>query len=267
MDHHGISLNELRDPDRFRIVITIGTVAAVAGVVFAAAALQRAIGFGFALLAVPLLAFVVPTKSAVVIIFLNGTVTCAWLAFRFRRHIEWATARRLGVAAIAGAPVGVIILSVISATTLRLVLGVTTCLAAGWIIVTSRFTRSEPVVPPRSTTFAMGFASGVINTSLATNGPPLVYELRRRGFHGDRFRATISAVFLLSNLIGLPLLAAAGLITTFDIVLAATSLLPCVAGIIVGSWIGARMEPAHFGWAVDLLLLATGVLTISKAIS
>jgi hypothetical protein len=203
----------------------------------------------------------------VVIVFLNGTVTCAWLAIRLRRHIERTMARRLGVGAVAGAPVGVIILSVTSAATLRLVLGVTTCLAAGWIIVSSRLARPDPVVPHRSTAFAMGFASGVINTSLATNGPPLVYELRRAGFHGDRFRATISAVFLLSNLIGLPLLALAGLITRFDVVLAVTSVLPCIAGIIVGSWIGDRMGPSHFGWAVDLLLLATGLLTISKAIS
>lgn len=247
-------------------MISVGTVAAIAGIVFVAAALQRAVGFGFALLAVPLMAFVVPTKSAVVIVFLNGTVTCAWLALRLRRHIEWPTARRLGLGAIVGAPFGVIILSLVSASALRLALGVTTCLAAVWIIVSSRRTNPEPVVPHGSTTFVMGFVSGVINTSLATNGPPLVYELRRTGFHGDRFRATISAVFLLSNLIGLPLLALAGLITTFEVTLAAFSLLPCMAGIVVGSGISGRMEPAHFAWAVDLLLMATGLLTISKAI-
>jgi len=247
-------------------VITVGIVAAVAGIVFVAAALQRAVGFGFALFAVPLMAFVVPTKSAVVIVFLNGTITCAWLAVRLRRQIEWPTARRLGIGAIVGAPLGVVILSVVSATTLRLALGVTTCLAAVWIIVSSRRMNPEPVVPHRSTTFAMGFVSGVINTSLATNGPPLVYELRRTGFRDDRFRATIAAVFLLSNLIGLPLLALAGLITAFDIVLAASSLVPCMAGIVVGSVISGRMEPRHFAWAVDLLLMATGLLTISKAI-
>jgi uncharacterized protein len=248
-------------------VISIGTVAAVAGIVFGAAALQRAVGFGFALLAVPLMAFVVPTKSAVVIVFLNGTVTSAWLAIRLRRRIERVTARRLGLGAVLGAPFWVIFLSVISPATLRLVLGVTTSLAAVWIIVSARLMRAQSVVPRRSTTFAMGFASGVLNTSLATNGPPLVYELRRTGFDDDRFRATISAIFLLSNLIGLPLLVLAGLITTFDVVLAATSLLPCVAGIVVGAWIGGQMEPSHFGWTVDLLLLATGLLTISKAIS
>ncbi len=75
-------------------MITLGFVAAVSGITFAAPVLQRAVGFGFALLAVPLLAFVVPTKSAVVIVFLNGTVVCSWLATRLRRHTEWPMARR-----------------------------------------------------------------------------------------------------------------------------------------------------------------------------
>ncbi len=249
-----------------REVISVSTVTTIAGIVFVAAALQRAVGFGFALLAVPLMAFIVPTKSAVVIVFLTGTVTCAWVALRLRGQIEWPTTRRLGLGAIIGAPIGVIILSAVSADTLRLALGVTTCLAAIWIVVSSRLMRSELVVPHRFTTVSVGFASGVLNTSLATNGPPLVYELRRTGFHDDRFRATISAVFLLSNLIGLPLLALAGLVTPFDLALASFSLLACVMGIAVGSRIGDRMEPSHFAWAVDILLMATGVLTISKAI-
>jgi uncharacterized membrane protein YfcA len=247
-------------------VTTAGTVMAIAGIVFLSAALQRAVGFGFALLAVPLMAFVVPTKSAVIIVFLNGTVTCSWITLRLRRQIEWPTSRRLGLGAIVGAPIGVIILSVVSASALRLALGVTTCIAAIWIIVSSRLIRAEPVVPRPSTTVGVGFASGVINTSLATNGPPLVYELRRSGFHGDRFRATISAVFLLSDLIGLPLLAVAGLISAVDLGLAASSIVPCLVGIFVGSRITNRMETSHFAWAVDVLLMVTGLLTISKAI-
>ena len=77
-------------------MISVGTVTAVAGIVFIAATLQRAVGFGFALLAVPLLAFIVPTKSAVVIVFLNGTVICAWLTVRLRQEIDRQTTRRLG---------------------------------------------------------------------------------------------------------------------------------------------------------------------------
>jgi uncharacterized protein len=247
-------------------MISFETAADVAVIVFVAAALQRAVGFGFALLAVPLTAFVVPTKSAVVIVFLTGSVTSVWLATRLVHRIDWRTTRRLGVGAVVGAPVGVLILSLVSATTLRLVLGVSTSLAAVWIIVSSRRGRARPVEHTRSTTFGLGVASGVLNTSLATSGPPLVYELRRTGFHGDRFRATISAVFVISNLIGLPLLALAGLITGYDVALAATSLLPCVAGFLLGSRIAGRLSPARFALAVDLLLLATGLVTIAKVL-
>ncbi len=168
--------------------------------------------------------------------------------------------------AVVGAPVGVVILSLVSAMSLRLLLGVTTSVAAVWIIVSSRRGSARPVEHKRSTTFGLGVASGVLNTSLATSGPPLVYELRRTGFHGDRFRGTISAVFVISNLIGLPLLALAGLITADDLALAVISVLPCVAGFLFGSRIARRMSPARFAWAVDLLLLATGLVTIVKVL-
>ncbi|MGA8723896.1 MAG: sulfite exporter TauE/SafE family protein [Acidimicrobiales bacterium] len=247
-------------------MISFATTVEVALIVFVAAALQRAIGFGFALLAVPLMAFVVPTKSAVVIVFLTGSVTSVWLALRLVHRIEWRTARRLGAGAVVGAPVGVVILSLVSAMSLRLVLGVTTSAAAVWIIVSSRRGSARPVEHKRSTTFGLGVASGVLNTSLATSGPPLVYELRRTGFHGDRFRGTISAVFVISNLIGLPLLALAGLITATDLALAVISVLPCVAGFLFGSRIARRMSPARFAWAVDALLLATGLVTIVKVL-
>ncbi len=247
--------------------ITSGSVGAVAGIVFASAALQRAVGFGFALLAVPLLAFVVPTKSAVIIVFLNGTLTCAWLTLRLHRDTEWSTVRQLGAGVLIGAPVGVVVLRLVSAGVLRLVLGVTIVTAATWIIVQTRVGRPRPARSRRLTTLTTGVISGVLNTALATNGPPLVYELRRSGFSDDRFRATISSVFLVSNVVGLPLLAAAGLVSAYDLEYAAVSLLPCVFGIAAGSWIGGRMATGHFVVAVDVLLLATGVLTVVKALT
>jgi len=44
----------------------------------------------------------------------------------------------------------------------------------------------------------------------------------------------------------------------------------CVIGIGIGIGLGslicARMQTAHFIWAVDLLLLATGAMTIARAV-
>jgi uncharacterized membrane protein YfcA len=245
---------------------TLPTVIAVSGVVFVAAVLQRAVGFGFALIAVPLMAFVVPTKSAVIVVILNGAVTSAWLAVRLRHRIDRRTTGLLGIGTIGGAPIGVVVLSAISAAALRLSLGIVTCLAAGWVVLMSR-RGAPPVEASPARTVLVGVASGVLATSLATNGPPLVYELRRTGFRDDRFRATISAAFCVSNVIGIPLLVAAGLVTGQDVALAAAALPPCVAGIALGARLSTRMATSHFVWTVDLLLLATGAVTISRALA
>ncbi len=245
---------------------TIATVCATGGIVFGAATLQRAVGFGFALLAVPLMAFVVPTKNAVIVVFLNGAITSTWLAVRLAGKVDRRVAGYLAVGTVAGAPLGVLVLRVVAASTLRLVLGAVVCVAAVWIIAASRVGATSAVArPPR--TIAVGVTSGVLATSLATNGPPLVYELRRTGFEDDRFRATISAAFLVSNVVGLPLLVTAGLVSASDVTLAVVSIPPCIAGIAVGAWIGSRMETAHFAWAVDLLLLTTGAVTMAKALA
>jgi len=250
-----------------RVVISIGTAAATAGIVLGSAVLQRAVGFGFALFAVPLMAFVLPTKSAVVVAFLTGSAISAWLTVRLRADIVWSVARRLGAGTALGAPIGVVVLRAVPAETLRLVLGITTCVAALWIIVSTRLPARDAAVLPGSSTLALGLAAGALNTSLATSGPPLVYALRRIGLHDDHFRATISAVFVVANVIGLPLLATANLITSVDVHLAAACLVPCALGTGVGAQLGARMNSAHFIWAADLLLLATGVLTITRALA
>jgi uncharacterized protein len=247
-------------------VLTLPTVAAVCGIVLAASVLQRTVGFGFALLAVPLLTFAVPAKAAVVITLIDGTVTSAWMLLHLHGDVVPEATRRLGVGAVLGAPFGVLVLWVISPDALRLLVGATTCVAAAWIIGSSRLGSVDVAPAPRWRGVLLGFVSGVLSTSVATNGPPVVYELRRRGLHGDGFRATVSAVFLIADTVGIPLLAGAGLVTSTVLALAAVSLVPCVLGIVVGSWISRRMEPAHFVWAADLLLLVTGLATIVRAL-
>ena len=55
-----------------------------------------------------------------------------------------------------------------------------------------------------------GFVSGVLNTSLSTNGPPIVFALQARHLPPDRFRGTINVVFACCNILGTTLFIAAG---------------------------------------------------------
>ena len=76
----------------------------------------------------------------------------------------------------------------------------------------------------RRSTSASGSCRGVLNTSLSTNGPPLVFDLQARHLAPDPFRATISTVFALSNVVGLTLFVADGKVTADGLVAAAVAL-------------------------------------------
>jgi hypothetical protein len=66
--------------------------------------IQTVTGFGFALLAVPLMSMAVPTETAVVIAATLGTFTSGGQAWTERHHGDHSAMKRLTLAAFVGAP-------------------------------------------------------------------------------------------------------------------------------------------------------------------
>jgi len=241
-------------------VVALGAIAAIAGF------FQAAAGFGFALLAVPLMALVVPPETAVIVVFLHGSCSSVLTAGHRRSHIDWTEAKRLSIGAIVAMPFGAIILVTASSGVLRLVLGIVICSAAVWMLLPSTKLRHTLAVQP-ATTYAVGAISGVLNTALSTNGPPLVVYLRVRGFGIATFRSTISVVFTISNIVGLPILLIWGAIHLVAVKYFVLTLGPALVGWGLGNATATKLRTEHFSRLVDLLLLVSGLLAIVKAIT
>jgi uncharacterized membrane protein YfcA len=111
-----------------------------------------------------------------------------------------------------------------------------------------------------------GFVSGVLATSLSTNGPPLVFALQARQIPAVRFRATISTVFALSNIGGLALFIASGKITRDGIVAAAITIPAMLVGQLLGFPIRKHVHGERFRWLVLVLLVAVAISAIVNAI-
>ena len=237
----------------------------VAAIVALAGFVQATAGFGFALLAVPLLSLVIAPQTAVVVVFLQGACSSLLTAGRHRAHVDWLEARRLSLGAIVAMPLGVVLLLTASASALRLGLGVVTCSAACYLLWPGA-TRRAAYEPRPLVTYAVGALSGVLNTSLATNGPPLVVYLRARGFDVATFRSTISTVFAVSSAVGLVLLALGGAVHALALEYFALTLVPALAGWALGNATAGRLRSAHFNKVVDVLLLVSGALAIAKAV-
>ncbi len=244
--------------------LALGSVLFAGAVVLAAGFFQSAAGFGFALLAVPLLSLAVPPQTAVVVVFLHGTGSSLLTATHRRGDVDRAEATRLSLGAVVAMPLGALILVTASAGTLRLALGVVTCSAAIFMLLPATKGRPDLVVRPW-TTYTVGALSGVLNTALATNGPPLVVYLRARGLAVAAFRGTISAVFVVSDVVGLVILLATGAVHAAAVHYFVLTLVPAVVGWAVGSATASRLRHHHFVRMVDLLLLVSGALAIAKA--
>lgn len=234
----------------------------VAVAVFGAAVVNVLAGFGFALLAMPVMTTAMPVERALVVALLLGTLTTWWQTIALRRDIDRPLATRLTLAAFAGMPFGLVVLNVVDDRSLKVVLGVSVLLATALLVRRLGLSHTGPALD-----WSMGFLSGVLNTSLGTNGPPLVFGLQARQVEPDRFRATIATVFALSNVFAIALFVLDGKITGEGLS-AATVAFPAL---LLGLWLGRRWRGhvvgERFRWLVLGLLLAVGVVSIVFALA
>ncbi len=112
-----------------------------------------------------------------------------------------------------------------------------------------------------------GFLSGVLNTSLSTNGPPLVFVLQSRHLEPPAFRGTISQVFAFSNMVGLTLFVVAGKVTSDGVVTAAVALPALILGQVAGFPLRRHVHGERFRWLVLVLLTAAAVSAIVSALA
>lgn len=230
--------------------------------VFFSSLIQTVTGFGFSLLAVPIMSMAIPTEVAVVIAATLSTFTSGGQAWSERHHGDRATIKRLVLAAFVGMPFGLTILMV--ATSQQLKLGLAGVIII-FLIVNLRGVKLEQASTPVD--LGAGFVAGILSTSLSTNGPPLVMALHARHFSPEVFRGTIAAVLATMGVVSVGLFAVTGHFT-MDV---AWSLIVAVPALIIGFLIGHRVRgkinPARFRGLVTLLLAVTAVVTIVSVLA
>lgn len=241
--------------------MSAGELIVVAVAIFSAAFVQMLAGFGFALLAMPIMTLAVPVEQAVVVVAIFGLATTAWQSIHLRHDAAPRLVRRLTVFSLIGMPIGLVVLNVVDDRALRIVLGVSVLVATALLAGRISLAHAGPGLDA-----GCGFLSGVLNTSLGTNGPPLVFDLQARGLDADRFRATIAAVFVFSNIVALVLFAVDGKISGDELQAAAVAAPAWALGQGLGWPVRRHVHGERFRRLVLLLLLAVGVSAIVFAV-
>ncbi|MCB0240250.1 MAG: sulfite exporter TauE/SafE family protein [Anaerolineae bacterium] len=228
------------------------------GVIFFAATLQTLVGFGFALLVMPLLTLVLGIKTAAPLVALVGFTLYLVNLLRYRRGLVWRETLQLLLPALVGVLVGVQVLRTFDENLIKGVLGVV-------LIGYALFALFKPALPPLKSTvwaYPVGFLAGCLGGAFNTPGPPIIVYGNARVWPRDQFRSTLQVIFLASSATVILAHAAAGNITADVARMAAIALPALLAGIALGAFIDRRMSHERFRTAVLVLIMATGVLML-----
>ena len=233
---------------------------AVIVIICIAAVLQSISGFGFSLLAMPLLSIFVDIQDAVVIATLCGIFTNAVHLRKDFQLVERSIARRISLSALIGMPLGVVVLSIFSATHMRAIIGA--------VIVVLVFLMMRNFILKTENTnvdIVLGAFSGLLATSVSTNGPPLVFLLQSKQLDPWRLRATLAYVFTISGCASFIVLMIAGKGSIEAFQYAMLSLPAMYLGTVVGRKARLRVTQEAFKRLMYVLLLATAVSTTLAA--
>jgi len=230
--------------------------------VLSVSALSRGlVGFGNALVAMPLLALFAPIQIASPLVGLANLTGILIILIGTWRSVDFKAAWRLILPCLIGIPIGIVFLKTANETVVRTVLGAILIGYGLYNLVSPKL----PYLKNEVLAYPFGLASGILGGAFNSNGPPIVVYGSLRRWRPDSFRATLQSVFLPTNLMVIATHAVAGLWTPDVLKLYAYSLPPMLLATLVGIRFGKRIPKEHFHRIVYGFLVAMGALLIARA--
>jgi len=229
-------------------------------IILAAGFTQGVTGFGFGLLAIPLLSLFIDIKTAVPLCSLLGILITAFLSLRLRNHIDRRKILPLLFGCIPGVAAGTLVLKKAPTTLLSLLMGVMLVAYSLYRLTV----RQQPHNIDEKWAYVAGFFTGAISSAFSAGGPPTIIYTTLRGWDKDGIKATLSGFFLAGGLIVITAHALTGLTTGLVLHYFLLSAPVVVAGVFIGSLLYDRIDTGSYLRLLQFLLLAMGVLMLIK---
>ena len=232
-------------------------------VLFLATLVRSALGFGEALISVPLLAFIMPVEVAAPTAVLVSITVALIIVIQDWRHVHSSSAGWLIVWTMLGIPLGLLSLKWLPGAVIQAILGAVVAAFSLHALAS----RSRHELKDDRLAGMFGFTAGVLGGAYGMNGPPLAIYGALRRWSPQHFRATLQAYFLPASLAGMGGYWFAGLWTPAVNRFYFISLPGVLVAIFVGRAINARLRSRRFLIAVHASLIVIGAVLLTRALS
>jgi len=234
----------------------------VLAVIFLATLIRSAFGFGEALIAVPLLALLMPVEVAAPLAVLVSITVAVVVLAQDWHEVQFGSAWRLVLSTLFGIPLGLLLLTAVPEPVVKAVLAVVIISFSVYCLAR----RTLPELQDDRLVWVFGFGAGVLGGAYGMNGPPLVVYGTLRRWPAGQFRATLQGYFLPASLVGMAGYWLAGLwvpaVTRYYLL----SLPVAGASIVLGRLINRRLAGDSFLRYVHVALLVIGITLLVQSI-
>ncbi len=234
----------------------------VLGVLLVAALIRSAFGFGEALVAVPLLALIMPIKVASPIAVLVSVTVASVVLVQDWSEVHIRSAAWLALSTLLGIPLGVLLLTRVAEPVVKATLGCVIIAFSTYSLLSGK----RYVLKNDRLAWMFGFAAGVLGGAYGMNGPPVVIYGALRGWKPRHFRATLQGYFLPASLVVMGGYWLEGLWTPGVTRYYLMSLPLVLVAIFAGRAIGRRMLGHRFLFYIHGGLTIIGVVLLVQAL-
>ncbi len=237
--------------------MTLAAAAAATAAVALGAAIQGSVGFGLALVAVPVLVLIDPG-------FIPGPFLCVAIAFsllvavRERRSIDFGQIKWALGGRIPGNFVGAAVLVALPRDQIAIMFGV---LVLAAVAISASPLRIQPTA---SKLLGAGLLSGVMGTTAAVGGPPIALLLQHQP--GPKLRGTLSGFFFVGAIVSLLALIAIGRFAKAELLMASTLMPGMLLGFLISGHARRLFDRGYTRTAVLILATVGGLIVVLREI-
>lgn len=219
--------------------------------------LQGFSGFGYSLLALPLLLWFMPPGTAVPMLCVTALILNGMILLKTGRSLEIRSLLPLAVAGAAFTPVGAWLIREVPAELAKTVIGIAVALLSMALLL-----KTSPGPGKKAPSLMVaGAFSGLLNGFSTFSGPPVLLVLAGSGEERDRIRSCLAAYFLFLGVIALLSYSALGVLTPKALPGIAMMTPFTVTGALAGIGLASRTGSSAYRRAALLLMAALGILS------
>ena len=239
----------------FPFDLTLLEVIFIAVLLFVSSAVQGVLGFGFAVIASPIIVQINPNLVPQLLALL-GLPIALRVFFREKDGVDLSKVKPLIVGRLVGGPIGLLLLLNLSEKYLSIAVGVIVLVAGlgsffGWVINRNNLN-----------SFLAGTFSGIFGMVAAVGGPPVA--LLYRNTKSEEFRPSLNSVFSIGILITLSLLVLSGNLFMDHLLLFVLFLPFVLIGVRVSSSIFSKFSDSFIATSVTYFSVLSGLYVILR---